>query len=84
VCQNDRDAFLIANILHFVHRYGFHTHHRSFFVGEPVCDIEEGTTADALVADPIKESIGSSAFASRLIKDICESSQMDPENVHRW
>ena len=70
-------------------RFGFHTHHRSFFANMPTCTIpfDEYTTIDAIQGasyDPIKEVAPSSMYARRLATEMCLSAAASEESIDAW
>ena len=70
-------------------RYGFHTHHRSFFANMPTCTLPfvECTEIDAVEAvsyDPIRDVMPSSMYARNIVREMCLSEVAKDANIDAW
>lgn len=70
-------------------RFGFHTHHRSFFANMPTCTLplnELGSieSMGEVSYDPIRDVIPSSMYARHIVSEMCLSDTASNENIDIW
>ena len=65
-------------------RFGFHTHFRSLFVGEPTCKSEIDALKDSGCNDPIKDVGPSMIYANDLIASMCLSEYSSDDYITNW